>query len=243
MMERFLLMVLGAFWVVSCEKPEVVQVEDGLPPLVFAPVVGEEWEFEVTVSLDPEAEISKDLVVSGPEGPRTTYKKLRRYVGRKEPEKGKGFYHCFEVYKEGELAEYEFMELNRLGIHARGWQQAGQSLILMNSPAMVVPSLEDAGAVWSLSLPNPNNPSGPPMMFREFRYFGIEPVEVGKEFLQGRRVQVQGQTGPLSLQRDYWFVDNLGYVKERKAYYLPSKRVALMEEKLVAHRKPVVATN
>lgn len=228
--------LLFVMLLVGCERK--VEETGGEEILRFKPEVGEEWVYEVRVTLDPSAQVPEGVVVMGTEGVKTSFRKTRRYLGMREPEEGVGEYHCFEVLKDGELSETEYALISEDGVFTKGVKEEGAELILMATPVKIVPTDVAPGEGWSLSLPDPNNPGGDPMMFRQFRYFGKETIVVlGKE-RKARRVQVEGRTGPLILQRDYWFVDGIGFVRERRSYYLPSKRVALMEEELVSHVQP-----
>ncbi|MFC0017611.1 hypothetical protein [Roseibacillus persicicus] len=219
----------------------------GVAQVRFSPAEGETWTYKAEVKLDPSARFPAGLIDTGPEGSASTFQKTRRYLGlmpvtADSDEKA----HCFEISKDGRVEEREFSIFNEEGILARAWQKAGGERMVIE-PTVLVPAQEPPGSVWSREVPDPNNPSGSPMFSRQFQYFGKEQLQVMGQSQTAHRVKISGKTGPLHLQRDLWFVDNLGFVKERKAYYLiiesdaeasSNKRIALIEEILVQHEIP-----
>lgn len=204
----------------------------------FAPVVGESWTYEVTVRLSPGAQLPEGSAQAGPEGSVTKSHKIRRYVGEQVPEENFTKAHTFEVYQEGELSETEFSLFTPEGIFTSGSRKEGQAALLLDPPVLLVPENLPLSAVWDLALPNPNDPSGPPMIQRKFQYRGLEPLQVMGEKKMAHHVKVVGTTGPVQLQRDFWFVNSIGFVKERRGYYANGKRLALMEEVLIEHEIP-----
>ncbi len=201
----------------------------------FSPEEGERWVYQVEVRLDPDARTTKGVVESGPEGAVSDYLKERVCLGLKQVVDGSSeLAHCFQVSEGGNVRQLEFILIDDKGISTRAWQESGRERILMN-PIVLIPSQEPPGATWAMSLPNPNDPGGDPMFSRQFRYFGLEKLQVLGEDRSAHRVKVVGRTGALLLQRDFWFVDQLGIVKERKAYYSEEKRVALVEEELTEY--------
>lgn len=229
--------LLLAFLSPSCRK------EESLPQtqsqnLRFNPVVGESWTYEVTVRLAPGAQLPTGSEPAGPEGVVTKFTKIRRYVGEGVPTPDFEKAHTFEIYRDGELSEIEYSLFTPEGIFARGSKATGQSAFLLEPPVLLIPEDLAISSVWEVSLPNTNNPSGPPMVQRKFQYRGVGPIQVMGEGVQAHHVKVIGKTGPLQMQRDFWFVNSLGFVKERRSYYLDGKRVSLMEEVLTDHELP-----
>lgn len=213
------------------KKPTIAQVR-------FSPAEGERWVYKVEVGLDPGAQIPAGIADVGPEGVSSDYRKERVYLGLKPVEaESKEMAHCFEVFKGGRKQELEFSLINEEGILTRAWQEAGKERILM-PPVLLVPAKLSPGSIWEMNLPNPNDPGGVPMFYRQFRYFGLEEIQVMGQSRHAHRVKIFGKTGQLELQRDFWFVDQLGIVKERKAYYAQEKRLVLVEETLIEHRVP-----
>ncbi len=232
-------LLLATVLLTACrEEPEPEAEETpAISRVRFTPTEGERWIYKVEVSLDPEARVPTGLV-GGAEGASSDYLKERVYLGLKPIEAGSDeLAHCFEVSKGGRKEELEFSLITEEGILTRAWQEAGKERILM-PPVLMVPAKLDPGSLWDMNLPNPNDPGGPPMFYRQFRYFGMEDVLVLGQNQKAHRVKVFGKTGQLELQRDFWFVDQLGIVKERKAYYAQKKRLALVEETLTKHDKP-----
>ena len=222
----------------ACQDESPAEMEVSADQVRFSPQVGEKWTYKVEVSLDPAARVPAGLIEAGPEGSETSYQKERVYLGQVPLEKGsKEMTYGFEVSKNGRKYEREFCLVNEQGILSRAWQEAGKERIIMD-PILLVPAEKVPGSVWDAGLPNPNDPGGPPMFYRRFHYYGIEEIQVLGQTQQAHRVKVYGKTGPIQLQRDYWFVDQLGFVKERKAYYSDESRLALIEETLVKHVRP-----
>lgn len=230
----------------ACRKQEEPK-KKAIDQVRFAPVEGETWTYKVDVQLDPSARLPAGLIDTGAEGSDSTYQKVRRYLGLLPVTAGsEEMAHCFEVSKDNRVEEREFSLFTEKGILARAWQKSGGERMVFE-PTVLVPAQEPPGAVWSLSVVDPNNPSGSAMFARQFQYFGKEELLVMGQKLSAHRVKSSGKTGPLHLQRDFWFVDMLGFVKERKAYYLiiesdteenSSRRIALIEEVLVDHQVP-----
>lgn len=233
---RWILLFSGVALLAGCQKkrPSETVVEER----VFTPKVGESWTYQVDVILDPTADLPEGIIERGPEGVLTRYSKQRFYRGLKEMDDKGEMTHCFEVFKDGLLFETEFSLFNDEGIFSRGWKKSDESLIVMAPPVLLVPSKFQPGVTWTMSLPNPNDPSGPPMFHRQFQYFGEETITIMNQSMVAHRVKVFGKTGPVELQRDFWFSDRIGFLKERRAYYIPSKRIALFDEELVEHEVP-----
>lgn len=230
-------LLLATVLLAACREEPEPDKKPAIDQVRFSPKEGERWIYKVEVSLDPSARIPTGLIDGGEEGPSSTYVKERVYLGQRIVEAGKTEKaHCFEILKDGRKRELEFSIINEDGILTRAWQEAGKERFVMD-PVLLVPAQLVPGSVWSMSLPNPNDPGGPPMFSRQFQYFGIEELLVMGQPKKAHRVKVYGRTGPLNLQRDYWFVDQLGLVKERKAYYSDEARVALVEETLSKHEK------
>lgn len=221
----------------SCREEE--SGDDGkVDRLRFNPVEGESWVYDVEVTLDPSARNLKGSIDIGPEGGNSRYEKVRHYLGLKPVADGsEELAHCFEVSKEGKVQEREFSQMTDRGIVTRAWQEAGKERLIMDEPILLVPAKKVPGSLWSRRVPNPNDPAGPPMFSRQFQYFGLEEILVLGEKRNAHRVKVVGITGQLELQRDFWFVNQIGFVKERKAYYSQKKRLILVEETLVSHNK------
>lgn len=231
------LLLTTLFFVACRDKPEAKK-EASIDQVRFSPEEGEKWIYKVEVSLDPSAHVPSGLIEAGPEGSESSYQKERVYLGQRPVEAGsKEMTYCFEISKKNQKQEREFSLINSEGILSRAWQEVGKERIIMD-PILLVPAKLVPGAVWDASLPNPNDPGGAPMFYRRFQYYGIEEIQVLGQSQRAHRVKVYGKTGPLELQRDYWFVDQLGFVKERKAYYSQEKRLALVEETLVKHERP-----
>ena len=222
----------------ACREESESLKEIPVDQVRFSPEVGEKWVYKVEVSLDPTARVPSGLIEAGPEGSETTYQKERVYLGQLPVEEGsEEMTYGFEVSKNGRKQEREFCLVTEEGIFSRAWQEAGKERIIMD-PILLIPAEKVPGSVWDASLPNPNDPGGPPMFYRRFNYYGIEEIQVMGQSRKAHRVKVYGKTGPLKLQRDFWFVDQLGWVKERKAYYSDESRLALIEETLVEHIVP-----
>ncbi len=224
---------------ISCEKKKEQSEEGNLEELIFNPVVGESWKFEGTITLDPSARNLEGLLAEGNEGSSNTYQKERRYLGLKPLEDGsEKMAHNFEIRENNKVKSLEFGIVNQQGIMTLGGQEAGKERLLLAEPILLIPADDVPGSIWSISVPNPNDLDGDPMFARQFRYFGTEQIEILGQVRKAYRVKSFGRTGDLKLQRDFWFVSNLGFVKERKAYYAQKKRLALIEEILVAHDVP-----
>lgn len=233
-------LLLATVLFTACRDQAEIRPEGGPAnsQIRFNPIKGERWVYKVEVNLDPEAQVPAGVLEEGPEGVTSDYQKERVYLGLQPVQAdSEEMAHCFEVLKGGRRAELEFSLINEEGILTRAWQEAGKERILM-PPILMVPANLAPGSIWNMSLPNPNDPGGTPMFFRQFRYFGIEDLLVLGQKRQAHRVKVFGKTGQLELQRDFWFVEQLGIVKERKAYYAQEKRLVLVEETLTEHRKP-----
>jgi hypothetical protein len=221
----------------SCQK-EKAQVETQSKRIYFEPEVGESWRYEVTVRLDPAVNLPAGVVEIGPEGSRTEFAKERRYLGKQIPAEGYGKAHAFAIFKEGKQVETEFSLFTEEGIMARGTKKTDEAAFILDPPVLVVPEKLELSASWPLELPNPNDPTGPPMVSRQFQYLGTETIQILGGRQEAYHVKVFGKTGPVQMQRDYWFVNQIGFVKERRAYYLGGQRVALLEEELVEHNQP-----
>ena len=233
-----MLLLFTALLSTACQEESEAMKEAPVDQVRFSPQVGEKWIYKVRVSLDPTAQLPSSLIEAGPEGTETTFEKERVYLGQLPVEEGsEETAYCFEVSKNGRKHEREFCLVNEEGIFSRAWQEADKERIVMD-PILLVPAEKVPGAVWDAALPNPNDPGGPPMFYRRFHYFGIEEIQVMGQAREAHRVKVYGKTGPIKLQRDYWFVDQLGFVKERKAYYSDDRRLSLIEETLVDHVLP-----
>ncbi|MGJ8725906.1 MAG: hypothetical protein ACSHYB_15230 [Roseibacillus sp.] len=231
-------LLLTALFFAACREKTESPKESSIDQVRFTPQEGEKWVYKVEISLDPTARVPSGVIDAGPEGSESTYQKERVYLGQRPVKEGsKEMAHCFEISKNGRKQEQEFSLINGEGILSRAWQEAGKERIIMD-PILLVPAKKVPGAVWDASLPNPNDPGGPPMFYRRFHYYGIEEIQVMGQPRRAHRVKVLGKTGPLQLQRDFWFVDQLGFVKERKAYYSEESRLALVEESLVEHVRP-----
>lgn len=234
------LFLLATALLLACrEEPEAdIPAQTSIAQVRFTPQEGERWVYQVEVNLDPGARIAAEIVEAGPEGASSKYQKERVYLGQMPVAEGtEEKAHCFEITKGGKKEELEFLLISEEGLLTRAWQPAGGERILMD-PVLLVPAQLPPGSIWSMNLPNPNDPGGPPMFYRQFRYFGMEEVQVMGQSRQAHRVKIFGKTGGLELQRDFWFVDQLGIVKERKAYYAQEKRLALVEEFLLEHESP-----
>lgn len=221
----------------SCRQRATL-VETQSQNVRFDPVVGESWTYEVTVRLSPGAKLPEGAGPAGPEGAVTKFTKTRRYIGEQVPGENFPKAHVFEVFKDGELSETEFSLFTPDGIYASGSKTTGQSALMLEPPVLLVPEKLAMSSVWEVELPNTNDPSGPPMIQRKYQYRGVEPIQVLGSQHQAHHVKVIGQTGPLQVQRDYWFVNSIGFVKERRGYYINGKRVTLMEEELKDHDIP-----
>ena len=231
-------LLLTTFFCASCEETSDSQKKQSIDQLRFSPQVGEKWVYKVEVSYDTKERLPLGLIEAGPEGGESSFLKESVYLGQRPlMAESKELTYCFEVSKNGRKEELEFSLITGDGIFSRAWQKAGKERIIVD-PVLLVPAKKPPGSVWEASLPNPNDPGGPPMFYRRFYYYGTEEVQVMGQTLRAHRVKVHGKTGPLQLQRDYWFVDQLGFVKERKAYYSDEKRLALIEETLVEHVRP-----
>lgn len=223
------------------EEPAPAPVD---PPVAvtLAPVVGETWIYDATVKLDSGAKGFENVLQEGPDGEfRTYYQKGRRFLGMQAPKEGVEPAFCFEVTQNQEPIEREYCFITEEGIFSRGSRKIGQALMYFEPPILMIPAQRLPGEGWQMELPNPNDPSGPPMVFRRFSYFGLEKIEVMGREEEAHRVKIYGKTGPLEIQRDIWYSNRLGFVKDRKAYFLPDRRLALIEEILVEHNLPEVA--
>lgn len=231
-------LLLATVLLISCRKEPASGETAEVESVLLSPREGERWVYQVEVALDPTAQIPSEIIDVGSEGATTSYQKERRYLGLKplqatEDEEA----HCFEIMKADRVEELEFSVIDKEGVSTRGWQKAGKDRILMEA-VLLVPANQVPGTVWSKSLPNPNDPGGAPMFYRQFQYFGLEELMVMGQSRKAHRVKVFGKTGPVELQRDYWFVNHLGFVKERKSYFSQQKRLAFIEEVLIEHHVP-----
>ena len=231
-------LLLATFLLTACREDPGPETQAGIEPILLSPSEGERWVYKVEVSLDPTAQIPSGVIDAGPEGSETTYQKERRYLGLKPLKANSDEQaHCFEISKDRRVQELEFSLIDERGISTRAWQEAGKERILMEA-VLLVPTSEVPGSVWSMSLPDPNDPGGAPMFYRQFQYYGLEEILVMGQSQKAHRIKVFGKTGPVELQRDFWFVNQLGFVKERKSYYSEKTRLALIEEVLIEHYLP-----
>lgn len=236
-------LMAAAFFIIRSVRPgrEIV-----LPPeepiesaLVLAPVVGETWTYQATVKLDGGAQGFESVLEPGSDGGfRSSYEKERRFVGMEAPQEGAEPAFCFEIILNDKPAEREYSLITEEGIFSRGSQKSGQALMFFDPPILLIPAKLLPGEGWEMGLPNPNDPSGPPMVSRRFSYFGIEKLEVMGREEEAHRVKIHGKTGPIEIQRDLWYSNTLGFIKDRKSYYLPDRRLALIEENLIEHKVP-----
>jgi hypothetical protein len=229
------LLSLAAFS--SCQKEEI-PAETRSERIYFDPEVGETWRYEVTVRLDPGVSLPEGIVETGPEGSRTEFTKESRYLGERVPAEGYAEAHAFAIFKEGQRIQTEFSLFTEEGILTRGVKKTDEPAFVLDPPVLLVPEKLELAAVWPLELPNPNDPTGPPMVSRQFQYLGKEAIQTLGGRQEAHHVKVLGKTGPVRMQRDYWFVNRIGFVRERRAYYLDDRRVALLEEELVEHLQP-----
>lgn len=234
--------MVAAYYIIKNSRPsqKVVSVPVAPPAVVsLSPVVGETWVYDATVKLDSGAKGFENVLEEGPDGEfRTFYQKSRRFLGMKTPKEGVEPAYCFEVSQNEEPTEREYSVVTEEGIFSRGSQKTGQALMYFEPPILMIPAKRLPGEGWQMELPNPNDPSGPPMVFRRFSYFGVEKIQIMGSEEEAHRVKIYGKTGPLEIQRDIWYSNRLGFVKDRKAYFLPDRRLALIEEILVEHQVP-----
>ena len=225
--------------VIACKEETDPQDQAKIERLRFSPVENERWVYKVAVTLDPSARNEDGKIESGSEGVTSSYEKVRRYLGAKPVQEGSEVLaDCFEVSKAGKVEELEFNQMTEEGLVTLAWQEKGGERLVLAEPVLVFPAKKVPGSLWALSQPNPNDPDGHPMFSRQFQYFGIEEVEVMGDTRKAHRVKIVGRTGQFGIQRDLWFVNQLGIVKERVARYGGKKRLALFEEVLVAHERP-----
>ncbi|MDP0492102.1 MAG: hypothetical protein Q7Q71_13720 [Verrucomicrobiota bacterium JB023] len=237
-MEIFTRLAFGALAVIltGCLEEKKQTAEPSA--LLFSPRVGEEWVYEVKVTLDRSAQIPEGLLERGPEGIKENYQKTRTYRGIVEPAEGAGELSCFEVRKDGGEPEYEYVILRSDAILAKGGKLGDDAPVILQKPLTLWKTSAKAGDAWGESLPDEAQPDGPPLMSRLFRYLGEEEIEVLGKTMKARHLRMEGNTGPLLLRHDYWFVDRIGYVKERRSYFSSDKRLMVMEEHLVEHNRP-----
>ena len=223
----------------SCRNTEQATKPEVLDRVRLSPVEGETWVYQVKVTLDStDAQVPKSLLKFGPEGIKTSYEKRRRYLGLRAPREGAEKVYCFEITEDGKVTELEYTFQTEEGIFTRGSQKVGQTLMLMEPPVLIIPAQRLPGEGWQMGLPNPNDPTGPPMVFRRFSYFGVEELPVMNDVSAAHRVRILGKTGPIELQRDLYYSNKVGFVQDRRAYFSPEQRLALIEETLVEHIVP-----
>lgn len=233
-------LLLAIFLITACEKEENAPVELKGPGLILNLVEGEIWTYQVDVTLDPSARNASGQLKAGSEGVVSSYEKVRRYLGLKPIEAdSEELAHCFEVSEGGKVKELEFCLIDERGVLAVASQKNGEQRFIMAEPFPMIPVDKVPGSAWSFSLPDTNDPGGAPMISRDFQYFGEEELTVLGEVRKAHRIRLIGKTGKTGqFQRDYWFVNQLGFVKERKSRFVQGKRLALFEESLISHERP-----
>lgn len=220
----FLLLLSLASWLGAQEKSATMW------PLVL----GDEWEYEVKIELPRGAVFDKGkgvTVKETAEGIEVSYIETQRYLGKKAPKKGMEGLDAFSVTRGEVLQSTEYLQVSDIGIFGRASKTAGKDekgkekaqVMLLAKPLLLVAKDNKAGDSWKVE--SEPNKDGVVAFKRDFRSFGMEKVKVPAGEFEGIKIEASGNNGGVELKREYWFVPDVGFVKEVKNYYSKEKRL------------------
>ncbi|MGE9267959.1 MAG: hypothetical protein ACQKBY_07665 [Verrucomicrobiales bacterium] len=227
----------------SCGLPLIAEEKESAEeaPALWSPKVGDVWRYEVTMEVTREAEIPAGEQVQVREtadGIEIRYEREDRYLGTEKVRKDEESWDAMEVKRAGIVKSIDYLQIVPEAVFGRASREVPENkgeegekegrLSILAKPLLMVAAKSKAGDEWKVA--GPENEDGVVLFKRHFRCFGLEKVKVPAGEFEALRFEVIGVNGSIDVHREYWFVPQLGFIKEEKSYYSANQK--LLEQKI-----------